>query len=524
MEAQTVIIGSMGETHIPLDAIEATLTAPEQDLEHGGTFTGKPVTHIRLTAQFVLKLHLDGGFDSREMALLWGKKKQEKTRATELYHPEKTWFIHFQDDLWRIGNITPRMQPLHTCLENASDDQILQWINHVCRLYLHHAATFHERLDEGLSNFGLTGNGELYYLDDDFYSWDHFLSFSAMITGWIRKHVDGWFDAAFAPRFAQALADSIKQEFAATTGIDALHTVYEHLGSHFLSDAAQERCEAFRKALIEAKDQQQQLFGVDEKSVPSLQEVTEWFESNEPVALLADIHANRPALLKVLDDLTRQNISRILVLGDIVGYGPHPAECIDIIRQTAGIVCLRGNHDHMVGTGKAIPSMHGSRLAAAAWTIEHLAAPYKKWLTELPLQWRAKPWIALHGAPQDATFFNAYVYDRTADSNLHWMQEHDFLFCLHGHSHLQGTFTLMHGEAVRDKSIGETVLKHTTLICPGAVGQPRAGIPGCEYAIIYPLERRLINKRLDYDIEEAITDMRREGLPSQLINMLRHGQ
>lgn len=524
MEVLTVVIGSMSDQHIPLDAIEATLATTPQDLEHGGTFTGKPVTQVHVTDNFVLKLHLDGGFDTQEMAHSWGAKKQEKTKITRLYHPEKTWFIHYYDDLWRIGNITPRMQPLHTLLDDADSDRILEWVTRVCELYLHHAASFHERLDEGLSNFGLTQSGELYYLDDDFYSWDHFLSFSAMVTGWIRRHVSDWFDEPFAERFALTLAASIKKEFAATTGVDALYTVYEHLGSHFLSDAALERCEAFRKSLMEAKDQQQPLFIAHETSGPSLQDVTEWFTNgDEPVALLADIHANRPALLRVLEDLQEQDISRILVLGDIVGYGPHPAECIDIVRQT-GMACLRGNHDHMVGTGKAVPSMHGSRLAAAIWTIDHLDASYKKWLTELPLQWRSQPWMALHGAPQDATFFNAYVYDRTADSNLAWMVKNDYRYCLHGHSHLQGTYTLVHGDAVRDKKIGETILDDTVLICPGAVGQPRAGIPGCEYAVIHPSERRLITKRLDYDVEITVADMEKEGMPPQLIRMLQNGQ
>lgn len=522
MEELTVVIGSMSDQHIALEEIETTLATSPQDLEHGGTFTGKPVTQVHVTDNYVLKLHLDGGFDTREMALSWGQKKQEKTKSTQLYHPEKTWFIHHYDGLWRIGNITPRMLPLHTCLDDADSDEILGWITRVCEFYLRHAATFHERLDEGLSNFGLTEDKSLYYLDDDFYSWDHFLSFSAMVTGWIRRHVNDWFDGPFAERFAVTLAASIKQEFATTTGVDALYTVYEHLGSHFLSDAALERCETFRKALIEAKDQQQPLFVAHEKSGPSMDDVSEWFESDKPIALFADIHANRPALLRALDDLKSEEIDRILVLGDIVGYGPHPADCIDIVRQN-GMACLRGNHDHMVGTGKAIPSMHGSRLAAAIWTIDKLDGPYKKWLTELPLQWRNQPWMALHGAPQDATFFNAYVYDRTADSNLAWMAEHNYRYCLHGHSHLQGTYTLVHGEAVKNKELGETMLDNITLICPGAIGQPRAGIPGCEYAILHPSDNRLIFKRLDYDIEETIADMQKEGLPPQLMNLLRKG-
>lgn len=523
MKVRTVVIGAMGEKHIPLANIEATLAAPEQGLEHGGTFTGKPVTRVHVTDHFVLKLHLDGGFDTQEMAASWCEKKREKTRTTRLYHPEKTWFIHHHDDLWRIGNITPRMQPLHTCLDDADSEQILAWLTTVCELYLRHAATFHERLDEGLSNFGLSREGKLYYLDDDFYSWDHFLSFSAMLTGWIRRHAADWFSEAFASRFAHTLATAIKREFASSMGVDALHTVYEHLGSHFLSDTALERCQAFRTALLDARERQQPLFTSHEKSGPTLEDVATWFGENEPVALLADIHANKPALLRVLDDLAQQKITRILVLGDIVGYGPHPAECIDIVRQS-GMACLRGNHDHMVGTGKAIPSMHGSRLAAAHWTIDNLDMPYKKWLTELPLQWRSQPWLALHGAPQDPTFFNAYVYDRTCDSNLEWMAEHQFRYCLHGHSHLLGTYSMLHGEVVRNTMPGETILEGTALICPGSVGQPRAGTPGCEYAVIYPYEKRLITRRLDYDMEETIADMVKEKLPNQLIHLLRNGQ
>ena len=525
MDSQTFIVGSIGPVAEGSDTAADLLKIPVMSLDHGGEFTGRPVTRIHLSDSHVLKINTSGAFDNRKIATAWCEKVLQKERRANLYHPRKTWFVLFEDDIWRVGNIAPRMSPLHTHLDQCDAGQSLDWLLKVSKLYLQHAAALHERLDEGLSNFGVTEDGSLYYLDDDFYSWDHFLCFTAMIAVWLRQFSGTWLNDELASAFGLGLSEQLRQCFSDTPGMAPRHIVYEHLGSQYMNEEAECRVEIVRAALMRSQDR-----GSDEPvTSPSLEnryslaDVYQWLEEDEPVAVLADIHANEPALQTVLDELKSENINRILCLGDIVGYGPHPTECIDLLCE-AGVVCIRGNHDHMVGNGIPVPSMHGSGLLAAQWTISHIDQEHRSWLSSLPLQLRHTPWMAVHGAPQDPTFFNAYVYDRTAESNLNWMKEHDFKFCLHGHSHLQGCFTLKHGQAKRSSyTAEENRLERITLICPGSVGQPRGGSTDAEYAIIYPKSFRLVMRRCTYDIAATVRDMTRHQLPDQLIQRLWRG-
>jgi len=167
--------------------------------------------------------------------------------------------------------------------------------------------------------------------------------------------------------------------------------------------------------------------------------------------------------------------------------------------------------------------MHGTVLLDAQWTISHLEKEYRDWLSRLPLQMRQTTWLAVHGAPQDPTFFNAYVYDRTAESNLQWMKEHDYKFCLHGHSHLQGCYSLKPGHIKRRIDTEERALNETTLICPGSVGQPRGDSTDAKFAVIYPQSSRIVMQHCAYDIDITVQDMVKHRLPDQLIQRLKSG-
>jgi len=525
MDFTTFIVGTIGAEIDEKENISALLSAPEQNLSHGGEFTGKPVTRIHISDTHVLKINTSGAFDNREIANAWCSKVLQKEQKAGLYHPRKTWFVLFEDGAWRVGNIAPRMSPLHTHIKECDAKHSLRWLLEVSNLYLQHAATSNERLDEGLSNFGVTEDGQLYYLDDDFYSWDHFLSFSAMVAGWLRLFSSDWLNNDLALEFGSGLAKQLKQNFSDIPGIAPLHIVYEHLGSQYLNEEAESYAQIIREELMRLKKEKRQ---PDKPShslhgeMPTLSDVCQWLEEDEPIAIISDVHANEPALQAVLSDLKNDDIHRILCLGDIVGYGPHPTECIDLLCES-GAVCLRGNHDHMVGNGSPVPSMHGSGLLAAQWTISHLDKKHRNWLSNLPLQLRHGPWLAVHGAPQDPTFFNAYVYDRTAESNLQWMKEHDFMFCLHGHSHLQGCFSLKHGHVERQTDTEERRINEITLICPGSVGQPRGGSTDTKFAVIHPKSSRLTMKHCAYDIDRTVQDMVKHKLPDQLIQRLKVG-
>ena len=139
--------------------------------------------------------------------------------------------------------------------------------------------------------------------------------------------------------------------------------------------------------------------------------------SQKPLALLADIHANLPALQAVLDVMDQQGIGQALVLGDIVGYGPHPSEVIDVVRQR-GFATLKGNHDYAVAENQFKKGFSSYAKVAAEWTRTRLDAEELDWLDSLPLYLSQDDWLAVHGAPQDPTYIFGYVYHMTYESNL----------------------------------------------------------------------------------------------------------
>lgn len=529
MQNSTIVIGTVGERGYTVEEIEALLHTSSQDLKHGAAFTGKPGTQLHATEESILKLQTDGGFDTSDIAQSWCQNLLNKGCEVGLYHPAKTWFIHHDGDIWRLGNITPRMQPLHVAIDDVPADTALKWLLHVSTVYLQHAARFNERLDEGLSNFGLDQDGSIYYLDDDFYSWDHFLSFAAMLAGWFRHYADSWLDEARTRKFGSKLSRRATQIFGNISDADPARMLYEHMGFQFTAGEAAARLAVFRDAILRPDHDDDStvstMITTTEPLMPTIMDDEQWFNDKAPIALMADIHANLPALEAVMNQLATEGVRRLLVAGDIVGYGPHPNECIDALRD-AGAICLRGNHDHIVGTNTAPETLHGSRMLSTQWTIEEVDTARKAWLRSLALQWHAGEWMALHGAPQDPTFFNAYVYDRTAESNLHWMIEHKIHYCLHGHSHLQGVYSAKNriSDYSRHSGPGSVPLKNHMLICPGSIGQPRCGTPGAEYAILYPHESRLEFRSIDYDMESTIADMKRKKLPDDLMQRLLNGR
>jgi hypothetical protein len=173
------LIGTVGQTSIYHEQDILRLLDTEQvTLLHGDTFTGRPVTKIHISTDTVLKLHSEIRLDAHS-AKRWAVQALQKEKNYQVHHPHKVWFVAELDDQSPalIGNVTPRLQPLHNLLnqkENIDTAQGLQYLTQLFAYYFRLATTANIRLDEGLSNFGLTEEGILYYLDDDTYAWDRF--------------------------------------------------------------------------------------------------------------------------------------------------------------------------------------------------------------------------------------------------------------------------------------------------------------------------------------------------------------
>jgi diadenosine tetraphosphatase ApaH/serine/threonine PP2A family protein phosphatase len=262
-------------------------------------------------------------------------------------------------------------------------------------------------------------------------------------------------------------------------------------------------------------------------------------------AILADIHANLTALEAVLKDIEDHGgADEIWCLGDIVGYGPDPHECIELLKNRCS-VCVAGNHD-WAAIGKMDTSYFNPEAAEANfWTSQHLHLEDIHFLESLPLTLVKGDFTLVHGSPRDPIW--EYVLSvAEAEENLKHFQTR---YCLIGHSHLPLLFecgkycTLTELTPPPDsssragrKKVGLSPDENQTfetriqlgekrlIINPGGVGQPRDNDPRAGYAIYDNEAGVVIIRRVGYDISTTQQKMVEARLPEWLIQRLANGQ
>lgn len=242
--------------------------------------------------------------------------------------------------------------------------------------------------------------------------------------------------------------------------------------------------------------------------------------------VLSDIHANLEALEAVLAAAADLPHDRVLVLGDLVGYGADPNRVVERIRALAPHALIRGNHDK-VGSGVETPDgFNAVARSAIRWTLDALTADNRAWLAALP----AGPQVVddlieiCHGTPFDE---DAYVFD---DSDvLRALQVARRPLCLFGHTHVQvgyrladHSLTLATFEATRPLAVSITEGRY--LINPGSVGQPRDGDPRAAFGLVDTTTHTVTVARIDYPIAQAQTRILEEGLPEVLAQRLALGR
>ncbi|HEY55212.1 MAG TPA: metallophosphoesterase family protein [Dehalococcoidia bacterium] len=240
-------------------------------------------------------------------------------------------------------------------------------------------------------------------------------------------------------------------------------------------------------------------------------------------AIVADIHANLTAFMAVLEDIERRGeVEEMWCLGDIVGYGPDPHECIELLRQ-ANHVCVAGNHD-LAAVGRIeTTEFNPDAVAASEWTTGQLTARDKDYIKSLPMVINKEDFTLVHGSPREPIW--EYVLSISgARENFAYFKSK---FCLVAHTHVPAVFN--YGE---DGSCSfhpfspneELVLGGKRLIInPGAVGQPRDGDPRASYVIYDSKSKRLRLYRVPYDIAATQARMVEQKLPMRLVARLSHG-
>ncbi len=472
--------------------------------------TGRPSTLLIFRHGHVVKLRSEYQLPL-EQARRFIDQAVSKEAVLAVHHPHKSWFLVIDDTTTKsvtIGNITPHLLPLNdttNLLQQYSADERLQHFSALLQMYLQIAAKHDLTLDLNLSNFGLAGDHRLYYLDDEVYRWDEFGNLVDFLSSLIRSQ--DWMDSEFFQRLGAHLNKQLIKRFK-----DAhLATVIsEQLKQTFIADDRNEQ----RSALIRG------LYGktyFHHQTIPK--------SGASTVALLADIHANAPALEVALDFIAKQQIATVLILGDIVGYGPHPNQCVSMLKAHPEFICIRGNHDHAVATGIAFGGVSSLAHWALNWTVLQIEDDAKHWLSLLPPFVQHENWLAVHGSPKDKTFFNGYVYQMNYSENLDVLQNRQLSLCFHGHTHIPKVYCRAKGvDYTHHEALKILPTASQALICPGSIGQPRGGQPGVELAIMNLDSMALEFVRLDYAMDTTIADMELMGFPPAMADRLKLGK
>ncbi|MFN1835354.1 metallophosphoesterase family protein [Balneola sp. MJW-20] len=220
------------------------------------------------------------------------------------------------------------------------------------------------------------------------------------------------------------------------------------------------------------------------------------------IALISDIHANYPALKAVLDKLEAYEPDFWLCLGDVVGYGPHPKKCIEVIRER-GIQCVMGNHDAGVAGRISWKHFREPNRSLIKKTRDMLSGEEIQWLRDLPLTLE-NPKLsckAVHASPVKP---GRWTYLESAVKVRDILQDSEFDYILGGHTHKP--------VMVADR-IGIVEIERGTkyYINPGSVGQPRDGDPRASCGLLDLKEMTYQNFRLEFDAEQVVADLKYLG-------------
>lgn len=238
--------------------------------------------------------------------------------------------------------------------------------------------------------------------------------------------------------------------------------------------------------------------------------------------VLSDIHANRPALEAVLQDAGSFDV--IWCLGDLVGYGPDPNECVERI-QEFDPVCLAGNHDWAALGKLGLDDFNVDARMASRWTRETLTPQALEYLTNLPTNLVEEGYTLTHGSPREPVW--EYLLDASIATINFGYFETDI--CFVGHTHIPLLFVL-NDERGRCYPItppfsGPIQLgPHRMIVNPGSVGQPRDGDPRASYAILDTEANTWEHRRVAYPVEITQERMRARNLPRRLIDRLALGR
>ncbi|MBI5968961.1 MAG: metallophosphoesterase family protein [Deltaproteobacteria bacterium] len=238
-------------------------------------------------------------------------------------------------------------------------------------------------------------------------------------------------------------------------------------------------------------------------------------------AILSDVHGNLEAFQAVVKDLRQEGVERIALLGDLVGYGADPHECISLLRELTELV-VAGNHDYGAVGLTDISYFNPVAKAAILWTGRKLSEENKALLRRLLLVRQVEGITFVHATPNDPDQWNYIFTIPEAEAGFRALVgELAFI----GHSHSPVVLAKEQGGRVTAFEKKEVTLQKGIryIINVGSVGQPRDGNPKAAYGLYDQASRKYLLKRVPYDIHAAQKKIMRAGLPPYLAQRLSVG-
>jgi predicted phosphodiesterase len=238
--------------------------------------------------------------------------------------------------------------------------------------------------------------------------------------------------------------------------------------------------------------------------------------------VLSDIHSNLEAFETVLDHAGP--VDQVWCLGDVVGYGPDPNGCVELLRSRPHL-CIAGNHDWATLGRLDLREFNPDARQANLWNRNQLTPSNLDYLENLPESLVEGPFTLSHGSPRHP-IWEYILYPSTAEVNFDFFETQ---YCLVGHTHTPVIFQQIEDEDQRAREIQPSTDQPMSLgparliLNPGSVGQPRDGDPRASYALLDTEAMTIEYRRVSYPVEKTQAKMMQHDLPPRLILRLGYG-
>jgi diadenosine tetraphosphatase ApaH/serine/threonine PP2A family protein phosphatase len=239
-------------------------------------------------------------------------------------------------------------------------------------------------------------------------------------------------------------------------------------------------------------------------------------------AILSDVHGNLPALEATLADADKRGAESIAFLGDAVGYGPEPNECVALLSRSCA-VCLMGNHDYAALGSLSIDEFNGYAREAMMLTRQALTDVTLATLTRYRQVQVDPPYHMVHSSPDEPLAWKYIVDLRDAIPQFRHFRES---MCLVGHSH-KPLVAIERPSGSHSSPEGSRLVmeeEYRYLINVGSVGQPRDGNPDASYLLVDEEARTFEIRRVAYPVDRVQAAMEELNMPAFLIERLAAGK